>query len=183
MSEKLKSPKICIYLKPSLDTILTFKDENILPISPVLGFHSTIHHIDYVCNLAIGSTEEEFGAVLKSTAKTTKHFPQIEIKKIKKWNHPIIMFGRDNELVSLHEKLGLRFVLSGILINNTYANVNPYIFKSEHGDKPNGYNPHISISHKPKKILKEIEFQPVLFSRVKTTEGLWEEEVRYDLLK
>jgi hypothetical protein len=182
MKSNTPIPKICIYLKPSIETILSFKVENIQPISKTLGFHTTIHNIDYVCHLEIGSTEEEFDSVLRMVNNKSLD-TTINTQELENWNHPTLTFEKNNQLKKLHLSLAVRFNMNGILINNTYANVNPTLFREEHGFNPNGYNPHMSLSKKPESILKEIEFQPYLFSRVKTVEGIWEEEKSFKFLK
>lgn len=137
---------VCMYLKPSKDFCEFLTTSRIIPISRNIGFHTTLGFLKLQYDFK--EVETDIYSSIEKIAAQTK-ISQANISNIELWDHYSLLIGGEakKNIEELHDSLNLRLNLSGIRINNTYANVNGTLFEEEFGHKPMGYTPHISIAY------------------------------------
>lgn len=135
---------VCMYLKPSKEFCTFLTTSKIIPTSRSLGFHTTLGFLNLHHNFR--EVETDIYSSIEKIAAQTK-ISQAKISNIELWDNYSLLIGDEakKNIQELHDSLNLRLNLSGIRINNTYANVNETLFEEEYGHKPMGYTPHISI--------------------------------------
>lgn len=136
----------CIYLKPSKNFREYLSNSRIEPVSDNLGFHTTLAFLKFPYDFK--EAEDDVFASIKKVAQDTS-VSQGYISNIELWDNYSLLIGgfAKEDIERVHNYLNLRLNLSGIRINNTYANVNKTIFKEDYGYMPLGYTPHISIKY------------------------------------